>query len=103
MNSKIKTLAHQQFSMYIHGGRDLKEGPLASIWRVNLTAIQQLQQNQQGKVGWELINTTGKDIGKICHHNCSMVSNKEVMFFGGLKGDTSSQAVFLLNLATNAW
>jgi len=28
--------------MYIHGGRDLKEGNIQSMWRVNLTAIQQL-------------------------------------------------------------
>jgi len=26
--------------MYIHGGRDLKEGSHSSIWRVNLTALQ---------------------------------------------------------------
>jgi len=25
--------------LYIHGGRDLKEGALDSMWRVNLTAI----------------------------------------------------------------
>jgi hypothetical protein len=26
-------------SLYIHGGRDLKEGPIGSMWRLNLSAI----------------------------------------------------------------
>jgi len=25
--------------MYIHGGRDLKEGPISTLWRLNLTAV----------------------------------------------------------------
>jgi hypothetical protein len=29
--------------MYIHGGRDLKEGNVASMWRLNCTTVQQLQ------------------------------------------------------------
>lgn len=89
--------------MYIHGGRDLKEGAISTIWRVNLTAIRELQQNQTRQVGWEQITTTGKDIGMISHHTCAMVSAKEILFFGGLKGENSSQAVFLLNLASNVW
>jgi len=29
--------------MYIHGGRDLKEGNVASMWRLNCSTVQQLQ------------------------------------------------------------
>ena len=90
-------------SMYIHGGRDLKEGPISTLWRVNLTLIQQLHENPQTKVGWEQIMTTGKDIGKISHHTCAMITPKEILFSGGLKGDSSSQSVFTLNLLTNVW
>lgn len=89
--------------MYIHGGRDLKEGAISSMWRVNLTALQQLHQGENKQVGWECVTTTGKDIGKISHHTCCMVSAKEVVFFGGLKGDSSSNSVFLLNLVGNIW
>lgn len=89
--------------MYIHGGRDLKEGAISSMWRVNLSAIQQLQNNPNTKAGWELVTTSGKDIGKISHHTCAKVSPKEVVFFGGLKGENSSQNVHMLNLVTNNW
>jgi len=89
--------------MYIHGGRDLKEGGISTLWRVNLTLIQQLHDNTNTKVGWEQVSTTGKDIGKISHHRCAKISPKEVLFSGGLRGDTSCQKVFVLNLLTNAW
>jgi hypothetical protein len=36
------------------------------------------------------VATSGKDIGKISHHTCAKVSAKEVVFFGGLKGENSS-------------
>lgn len=32
-----------------------------------------------------------------------MVSAKDILFFGGLKGENSNQNVFVLNLATNVW
>jgi len=54
--------------LYIHGGRDLKEGPVASLWRVNINLIHRMMINQDQKVEWEQINTTGKDSpGKISH------------------------------------
>lgn len=81
----------------------MKEGAISSLWRVNLTAVQQLQQGVNKQVGWDCVTTNGKDIGKISHHTCCMVSAKEVAFFGGLKGDSSSNNVFLLNLAGNTW
>jgi hypothetical protein len=89
--------------MYIHGGRDLKEGPISTLWRVNLTLIQQLHDVTSTKVGWEQITTTGKDIGKISHHTCAIINNKEILFSGGLKGDVSENQVFCLNLLTNLW
>lgn len=89
--------------MYIHGGRDLKEGPIASLWRVNLSAIQRMKTNPTSPVSWELISSSGRDIGKISHHTCALVSAKEVVFFGGLKGEDSSKSAFILNLLNNSW
>jgi hypothetical protein len=89
--------------MYIHGGRDLKEGSIASLWRVNLSAIQKMKSNPTSPVSWELISSSGRDIGRISHHTCALVSAKEVVFFGGLKGEDSSKSAFILNLLNNQW
>jgi len=90
--------------MYIHGGRDLKEGALPSIWRVNLTALQQLHKGVQKAVCWEQVTTNGRDMGRISHHKCAMVSSKEVVFFGGLRGDTSNNnQLSILNLVSGTW
>lgn len=89
--------------MYIHGGRDLKEGAVPTMWRVNLTALQQLHGGVQKPVCWEQVQTSGRDIGRISHHKCAMISAKEVAFFGGLRADTSGNCVSILNLANNTW
>lgn len=90
--------------MYIHGGRDLKEGPLCSLWRINLTKVQQLQQGSQQNVGWEQIATSEKNnIGKISHHKCGMISANEVAFFGGNRVEGASDKVHVLNLVNNTW
>lgn len=89
--------------MYIHGGRDLKEGTISTMWRVNLTSVQQLLQGTSKTVGWEQVNTTGKEIGKISHHSCAMVSAKEVGFFGGMRGEENNENLSVLNLLTNVW
>lgn len=89
--------------MYIHGGRDLKEGPISSLWRVNLSAIHRMKSNPTSPVSWELISAAGRDIGKISHHSCAVVSAKEVVFFGGLKGEDSSKQAYIFNLSNNQW
>lgn len=90
--------------MYIHGGRDLKEGTVSSLWRINLTCIQQLQQGINKPVGWECIQTSAKnDIGKISHHRCAMISANEVVFFGGNKPEGNNMQCHVLNLLKNEW
>ena len=89
-NSKpILPIEELNYSMYIHGGRDLKEGPIASLWRVSLSAIHRMKSNPTSPVSWELVSSSGRDIGRISHHTCALVSAKEVLFFGGLKGEDS--------------
>jgi len=39
--SFVVTIGNEEY-LYIHGGRDLKEGALDSMWRLNLTAVQVL-------------------------------------------------------------
>ena len=81
----------------------MKEGNVASMWRLNCTTVQQLQQGIQKSFCWEQISTTGKDLGKISHHSCAMVSAKEIAFFGGLQGESSNTQIALLNLLKNQW
>jgi hypothetical protein len=102
-NSKLHPVNKSLNSMYIHGGRDLKEGTISTMWRVNLASVQQLLQGASKTVGWEQVSTTGKDIGKISHHSCAMVSAKEVGFFGGMRGEDNNGNLQILNLLTNVW
>ncbi len=52
---------------------------------------------------WELVQTTGRGPGKISHHTVSVRPTKEVIFYGGLRGDDSNDEVFLFNPNTNTW
>ena len=61
-------------SMYIHGGRDLKEGSIDTMWRVSLTGIHALKQDPYYPVEWECVQTHGKGPGKISHHTCSVIN-----------------------------
>lgn len=90
--------------LYIHGGRDLKEGSIDTMWRVSLTGIHALQQDPFYPVEWECVTTTGRSPGKISHHTCSMMKgNKEVIFYGGLKGDDSNAEIFIYNALGSSW
>jgi hypothetical protein len=41
--------------MYIHGGRDLKEGAISTMWRVNLTEVQKMKQDPYHSCAWECV------------------------------------------------
>ena len=45
------------YSLYVHGGRDLKEGSIASMWRLSLSGIHSiLEDDMSDSVGeWELV------------------------------------------------
>ena len=90
-------------SLYIHGGRDLKEGSIDTMWRVNLTGIHALKHDPYHPVEWECVTTTGKAPGKISHHTCCVLNPKEVLFYGGLKGDDSNAEIFIYNALSSSW
>ena len=89
----------------MHGGRDLKEGSIASMWRLNLSSIHQMLEEDGTAIDceWELVQTTGRGPGRISHHTVSVRPSKEVVFYGGLKGEDSNAEIFLFNPNTNAW
>lgn len=89
----------------MHGGRDLKEGSISTMWRLNLSNIHAMLEDEGTDFinEWELVNTSGKGPGKISHHTVSVRPSKEVVFYGGLKGEDSNNDVFLFNPNTNSW
>jgi len=52
----IITLRNEEY-LYVHGGRDLKEGSIASMWRLSLSGIHSiLEDDMSDSVGeWELV------------------------------------------------
>jgi hypothetical protein len=81
----------------------LKEGSIASLWRINLSATRELHSGVNRSVNWECISTSGKEVGKISHHTCAMISAKDVCFFGGIKGGVTNPEISALNLTNNIW
>ena len=52
---------------------------------------------------WELVNTSGRGPGRISHHTTQVRPSKEVIFYGGLKGEDNNDEIYLFNPNTNAW
>lgn len=88
--------------LYIHGGRDLKEGAIETMWCVNLTKVHLLQDDPYYPVEWEMVCPNGRGPGKISHHTASVQSD-EVVFYGGLKGEDSCADIFLFDVPTCTW
>jgi len=69
--------------LYIHGGRDLKEGSIATMWKVNINSVKELSHNSSLPVEWELVTTAGRNPGKISHHKVFVVNAQNVLMYGG--------------------
>ena len=73
------------------------------MWKVNLSKIQQLKQDPYEQVCWEQVETQGKGPGKISHHTAFVMGTKEVLFYGGMKGEDSNAEIFIFNATTASW
>ena len=63
-----------------------------------------MEEDVPDQVGeWELVNTSGRGPGKISHHTASVRPSKEVILYGGLRGEDSNDEIFLFNPQTCAW
>lgn len=100
----ILTIRNEEY-LYVHGGRDLKEGSIATMWRLNLSSIHSMLADDGSVTSneWELVQTSGKCPGRISHHTASVRPSKEVVFYGGLKGEDSNNEIFMFNPSNNAW
>lgn len=43
------------YSLYIHGGRDIKEGSMSNMWRLSINGIKELVEDPEYGVSWEHI------------------------------------------------
>lgn len=84
--------------LYIHGGRDLKEGAMSSMWRVNLTKVHMMDEDPYLTVEWEPVKTGGQDLGKISHHSAIVCAAGKVIFYGGLIGEDSNSKVYCFDV-----
>lgn len=90
--------------LYIHGGRDLKEGPVQSMWRLNLTEALAMDHDASLQCFWEPIKPTGKGPKRVSYHSAVMIGPALVAFYGGLyEGDDACNTIYTLNLEKNAW
>lgn len=89
--------------MYVHGGRDLREGSVGDMWRLDLDSLMRACEDQNIPVQWEAITYKGpKSPGSISHHKCGLSGDKMILI-GGLKGETSNKDTWLFDLKTNSW
>lgn len=68
---------------YIHGGRDIKEGPMGNMWRLNIQGVTELAEDPEYGVAWESITARGNVPGKISHHKPA-VFGSSVVVYGGI-------------------
>ena len=48
--------SHSICSLYIHGGRDIKVGPISTMWRIHLGALNDLYMHSDPGVQWEMVS-----------------------------------------------
>ena len=52
------------------------------------------EDNNEASFEWELVNTSGRGPGRISHHTASVTASKDVIIYGGLRGEDSNQEIF---------
>jgi hypothetical protein len=62
------------YSFYVHGGQDIKEGAFNDMWRVNLQFLDQSPSELKDEheiydIQWEQVKTSGNGPKPISHHS----------------------------------
>jgi N-acetylneuraminic acid mutarotase len=89
-------------NMYIHGGRDIKEGPMGNMWKMSISGIHELMDDPENGVCWEAVNCKGTIPGKISHHKAA-VFGLSVIVFGGIDCLDNFEDTFEFNSQTHTW
>lgn len=90
------------FSLYIHGGRDLKEGPTNNMYRLDLNGIDRLRQEPNYPLEWEHIPLQGTYPEKISHHTSCVMGDKCIIM-GGQQGEKINGEVYCFDQSNCCW
>ena len=93
------------FSLYVHGGRDLREGSISDMWRLDLDSLMRATEEPTYPVHWEQIQYKGaKTPGRISHHRCAVQGDKMILIGGNKQGQESVSAeTWIFDLKNNSW
>jgi len=78
--------------MYIHGGRDIKEGPMSNMWRLNISKVSELIDDPDYEVSWEPVNCKGHLPGNISFHKAEVFGSNVLIFGGIIENDNANDA-----------
>lgn len=89
----------------MHGGRDLREGSIADMWRLDLDSLLRATEDPTYPVHWEQIQYKGaKTPGRISHHKCAVQGDKMILMGGNRAGAETGQAeTWIFDLKNNQW
>ena len=88
--------------LYIHGGRDIQEGPMGNMWRLSLNNVQELIEDPEVAVSWEPVTTRGINPGNISHHKAAVFGHS-VVIFGGIMDYDNNPHAFEFDSHKQAW
>mmetsp|Transcript_30655 Transcript_30655/g.47031 ORF Transcript_30655/g.47031 Transcript_30655/m.47031 type:complete len:135 (-) Transcript_30655:282-686(-) len=78
--------------LYIHGGRDIKEGPMANMWKLSIQGIHELLEDSDYGASWESVTFKGNTPGYISHHKPVVFGHSAIVFGGVNDYDNSPHA-----------
>lgn len=122
--SHHSSIVHQNF-LYVFGGEDSREGKYGNLWRLNLDDFIEIESRADEDLGredgkdseeddpqsptkdeklhWRLIETKGKQPGKLSHHQAQTVGDL-MYLFGGMREDAScNDDLYSLDMTTFEW
>jgi hypothetical protein len=88
--------------LYIHGGRDIKEGPMSNMWMIDIGSIEQLMEDPNYGAKWEPVECKGKMLGNISHHKAA-VFGSTVVVYGGINDYENNQDAYEFDSMKNSW
>lgn len=78
--------------LYIHGGRDIKVGSMNNMWRLSLGGLNELMEEPEHAVSWEVVKQTGSCPTNISHHKPAVFGQHVVVFGGIVDNDDNPNA-----------
>ena len=89
-------------SLYIHGGRDIKVGPLSSMWRLSIAGVEDLKIHKDAGVQWEHVSQKGTIPGNLSHHKAANFGHSAVVF-GGIQNNDDCLEAFEFDTTKMQW